>query len=75
MNKNIHIKVPKDSTEWDIDDFLGNSFQYKIGESWFYDTSVSLPNCDLVIVGLATTEYCELNSLDISENWVIVGEK
>jgi hypothetical protein len=40
----INIDVPINSTEWDIDDFLGNSFQYKVGNKWYYDTSVKLPN-------------------------------
>ena len=40
----IDVEVPIDSIDWDIDDFLGNSFQYKIGEKWHYDTSVKLPN-------------------------------
>lgn len=51
--KIISIKVKTESVDWRIDDFLGNSFQYKIDNEWHYDTSVNLPNCELEIIGLS----------------------
>lgn len=48
----IYVTAPIESTDWAIDNFLGNSFQYKINNEWYYDTSVTLPNTpELRIIG------------------------
>lgn len=52
QSKILSIRTHPNSTDWRIDDVLGNSFQYKLNGEWYYDTSVSLPNGNLEIIGV-----------------------
>jgi hypothetical protein len=72
MNKNIYVKAPLESIDYNIDDFLGNSFQYKIGDEWHYDTSVSLPNDDLKISRVLTVEEVSKLELNSEFKWILV---
>jgi len=69
------VEVPKESTEYDIDDFLGNTIQYKIGEEWKYDTSIKLPIKDLEVIGVVESdEYISLN-IDKDKKWLKIKVK
>lgn len=76
IDKNIFIvEVPKDSTEYEIDDFLGNTLQYKLNEKWKYDTSIKLPHYDLEIIGvMESDEYISLN-IDKNKKWLKIKQK
>lgn len=71
INKSTFIvEVPQDSIEYEIDDFLGNTLQYRIGEKWVYDTSIKLPINDLKILGvLDESEYINLD-IDREKKWL-----
>lgn len=56
LEKRIIINTPVNSTDHQIDDFLGNTLQYKIDGHWIYDTKVSLPNEELEIVNIHQSE-------------------
>lgn len=69
------VEVPKESTEYDIDDFLGNCLQYKINDEWRYDTSIKLPIKDLEIIGVVESdEYISLN-IDKDKKWLKIKVK
>lgn len=62
----IIIEVPKESTEYDIDDFLGNTLQYNISGVWVYDTLNKLPSTNLEILDILKTD--EYQDIDIDRN-------
>lgn len=69
------VNVPKESTEYNIDDILGNCLQYKINDEWVYDTSINLPIKDLEIVGVVEgDEYISLN-IDKDKKWLKIKVK
>lgn len=71
IEKNIIIvEVPIESTDYNIDDFLGNALQYKINDKWIYDTSIKLPICDLEIIGIEENIYN--HDLSIDKKWLKV---
>ncbi len=77
MEKNIkkvlYVDVPNESTDYAIDNFLGNTFQYKINNEWLYKTSISLPNGDLIIDVIEKEKIKELN-LDSELKWISIQE-
>lgn len=69
------VNVPKESTEYNIDDIFGNCLQYKINNEWIYDTSIKLPIKDLEIVGVVENdEYISL-SIDKDKKWLKIKVK
>jgi hypothetical protein len=68
----IIVEVPKESVEWDIDDFLGNRLQFRIGNDWKYDMKTDLPINDLKVVGLLNQLMIKEFSLDIEKNWLLI---
>lgn len=69
IDKNLLIVyVPIESTDYNIDDFLGNSLQYKIDGKWIYDTSVRLPNSNMEIIGIGENIYNY--DLPIGKKWL-----
>jgi len=56
VERKLTIEVPKNSTDHQIDDNLGNILLYKLNGQWIYDNTVSLPNEELEIVDLQTSE-------------------
>lgn len=47
--KTIEVAVPL-AEDYQIDDFLTNTLQYKINQKWIYLTSLELPPNDLKII-------------------------
>ncbi len=74
ISKKIYIKVPTESSNYSIDDFLGNCFQYKIGEEWIYDTQTYLPTSNLQIVGVVDKDECVEMNLDPNHKWISIRE-
>ncbi len=68
----IIVEVPKESVEWDIDDFLGNRLQFRIGNDWKYDMKTDLPINDLKVVGLLNKLMIKEFSLDVEKNWLLI---
>jgi hypothetical protein len=68
----IIVEVPKESVEWDIDDFLGNRLQFRIGNDWKYDMVTDLPINDLKVVGLLNQLMIKEFSLDIEKKWLLI---
>jgi hypothetical protein len=69
------VEVPKESTEYRIDDFLGNILQYKIGEEWIYETTLKLPRNDIEILGVVNDdEYISLN-IDKDKKWLKIKNR
>jgi hypothetical protein len=68
----IIVEVPKESVEWDIDDFLGNRLQFRIGNDWKYDMKTDLPINDLKVVGLLNQLMTKEFSLDVEKNWLLI---
>lgn len=66
------VEVPNESTEWDIDDFLGNCLQYKINGVWKYDTKIDLPVDDLKVVGLLNNVMIEKLDLNPEKKWILI---
>lgn len=52
--RTMEVTVPL-AEDYQIDDFLANTLQYKIDENWIYLTSLKLPPNDLKIS--VTTSY------------------
>jgi hypothetical protein len=68
----IIVEVPKESVEWDIDDFLGNRLQFRIGNDWKYDMVTDLPINDLKVVGLLNQLMIKEFSLDVEKKWLLI---
>jgi hypothetical protein len=68
----IIVEVPKESVEWDIDDFLGNRLQFRIGNDWKYDMKTDLPINDLKVVGLLNQLMIKEFSLDVEKKWLLI---
>lgn len=69
IEKNIIIvEVPIESTDYNIDDFLGNVIRYKIDGEWIYDTNIKLPICNLEIIGIRENIYNY--DLPIGKKWL-----
>ncbi len=71
----IIIEVPKYSSEFEIDDFLGNTLQYKIGEKWIYDTLTKLPDDNLEVIGLLENNNIIDLNLDNKKKWLLIKVK
>jgi|OM-RGC.v1.033669460 hypothetical protein len=67
------IEVPNNSTEYEIDDFLGNTLQYKIGDDWIYNTYIELPTNRLEIIGILNDEekYIKYN-IDRNKKYILI---
>ena len=72
LTKIFAVEVPKESTDHEIDDFLGNIIQYKINGEWKYDYDNDLPRCELKLIGLANYETCEEMSLSLEKKWLVI---
>lgn len=70
----IHVKIPKESTDWEIDDFLGNTLQYKIQDRWVYEVSCELPSNELKIIGLLDEEKSKSLGYDQNWKWIEIQE-
>ena len=68
----LFINVPKNSSDYDIDDFLGNSLQYKLDGEWIYDTSVKLPINNLEVLGVLNIDVNIETKLDLSKKWIVI---
>lgn len=68
----ITVEVPKDSNEWDIDDFLGNCLQYKVDGKWKYDTKTQLPVNDLKVIGPLSKGLVREFRLDTDKKWLLI---
>lgn len=68
------IEVPNNSTEYEIDDFLGNTLQYKIGDDWIYITHIELPTYQLEILGILDNEesYKKFNIVDRNKKYILI---
>jgi hypothetical protein len=53
--KTIEVAVPL-AEDYQIDDFLTNTLQYKINQKWIYLTSLELPTNDLKIIEIKKGE-------------------
>jgi len=53
--RTIEVTVPL-AEDYQIDDFLANTLQYKIDENWIYLTSLELPPNDLKIIEIKKGE-------------------
>ena len=51
----MEVTVPL-AEDYQIDDFLANTLQYKIDENWIYLTSLELPPNDLKIIEIKKGE-------------------
>ena len=70
----IIIEVPKESTEYDIDDFLGNTLQYNIGGVWIYDTLNKLPSTNLEILDILKTDEYQDIDIDRKKKWLLIKQ-
>jgi len=70
----IIIEVPKESTEYDIDDFLGNTLQYNIGGVWIYDTLNKLPPNNLEILDILKTDEYQDIDIDRNKKWLLIKQ-
>jgi len=53
--RTMEVTVPL-AEDYQIDDFLANTLQYKIDENWIYLTSLKLPPNDLKIIEIKKGE-------------------
>ena len=53
--RTMEVTVPL-AEDYQIDDFLTNTLQYKIDENWIYLTSLELPPNDLKIIEIKKGE-------------------
>ena len=53
--RTMEVTVPL-AEDYQIDDFLANTLQYKIDENWIYLTSLELPPNDLKIIEIKKGE-------------------
>ena len=76
-NNILIVEVPENSSEYHIDDFLGNSLQYKVFDDWIYDTSVKLPSNDLFVIGLLDSNEKLLPNINIDKKkkWLLIKSK
>jgi hypothetical protein len=72
LTKIFAVEVPKESTDHDIDDFLGNMIQYKINGEWKYDYDNDLPRCELKLIGLANESTCKDMNLSLEKKWLVI---
>ena len=70
----IIIEVPKESTEYDIDDFLGNTLQYNIDGVWIYDTLNRLPSTNLEILDILKTDEYQDIDIDRNKKWLLIKQ-
>lgn len=70
----IIIEVPKESTEYDIDDFLGNTLQYNISGVWVYDTLNKLPSTNLEILDILKTDEYQDIDIDRNKKWLLIKQ-
>lgn len=70
----IIIEVPKESTEYDIDDFLGNTLQYNIDGVWIYDTLNKLPSTNLEILDILKTDEYQDIDIDRNKKWLLIKQ-
>jgi hypothetical protein len=66
------IEVPNNSTEYEIDDFLGNTLQYKIGYDWIYNTHIELPTGKLEIIGILDDEKYIKYNIDRNKKYILI---
>ena len=55
--RTMEVTVPL-AEDYQIDDFLTNTLQYKIDENWIYLTSLELPPNDLKEIKKGESESC-----------------
>jgi hypothetical protein len=72
LTKIFAVEVPKESTDHDIDDFLGNIIQYKINGEWKYDYDNDLPTGQLKVIGLASESVCSDMNLSFEKKWILI---
>jgi hypothetical protein len=68
------IEVPIDSVEYEIDDFLVNSLQYKIGDDWIYDTLNKLPSNNLKILEILKPDEYQDIDIDRNKKWLLIEQ-
>lgn len=68
------IEVPMDSVEYEIDDFLGNSLQYKIDDVWIYDTLNKLPSNNLEILEILKDDEYQDIDIDRNKKWLLIKQ-
>lgn len=71
-DKLLLIEVPKESTEHDIDDFLGNTLQYKLNNVWVYDTLNRLPSTNLEILDILKDDEYQDIDIDRNKKWLLI---